>query len=606
MIRIRFLENNEFLVRYSGNSKELFSYLAKITTKFIYCAKPNIAKNGGWIFHNSKLQEVLDAFDNKVEYVNEYIPPIYADMGKSMLLQPYDYQKEAIYFAIETKEALLVLPCGSGKTPICVGVYLEARERNIIQGQGLIVVKASLKMQWKKEVSKFSNYEANILQTYSDRCSNFNIRIKKLKTKISKLKVTDKERKVLADKIKLLEYEANDHFMQQFEGSDLLIANYETLVDKRVLAALQQKKIECVMCDEIHYAKNNTTDRSKALYNFNDAIIKIGATATPITKDPRDVFGIYNFIKKDIFGNVTTFTKRYINYAGFGKINGFKNMDELKDKISNHIFVKSKRDVASQLPKLKVMQLNCDLHFTIIEKTQSILQELEELNRQDFEIRRNCKSEAEAMLNEDLQKISGKTLALQTFAQEISDSPLLLLHSESEMAQRYAEGLNIKENYKMDLCVEKINEILDSGEKVIIFSRYERMQNILTEAIHKKIDKNLKIAYVSGSLSAEKRYEEAYTKFKEQQEYKILLCSDAGCEGLNMGHCKYLIEYDLAISYAIQTQRHGRLERADSVHSNVIVYQLIGNDSWDEIQQKIVEKKEGFDLDIIKSLAKNI
>ena len=74
---------------------------------------------------------------------------------------------------------------------------------------------------------------------------------------------------------------------------------------------------------------------------------------------------------------------------------------------------------------------------------------------------------------------------------------------------------------------------------------------------------------------------------------------------LNMGHCKYLIEYDLATSYAIQTQRHGRLERADSIHKNVVVYQLIAQNSWDTIQQKIIEKKEGFDYDIIKSIAQN-
>lgn len=168
----------------------------------------------------------------------------------------------------------------------------------------------------------------------------------------------------------------------------------------------------------------------------------------------------------------------------------------------------------------------------------------------------------------------------------------------------YAEGINLKENPKMDLCMEKVKEIIESGEKVIIFSRYERMQDILTEALKKQVDKNLKIAYVSGSRSAEERYEEAYTKFKEDPEYKVLLCSDAGAEGLNMGHCKYLIEYDLAISYAIQTQRHGRLERADSVHDNVVVYQLIALNSWDEIQQKIVDKKEGFDEEIIKSLGR--
>ena len=358
------------------------------------------------------------------------------------------------------------------------------------------------------------------------------------------------------------------------------------------------------MCDEIHYAKTHTTDRSKALYNFNNATIKIGATATPITKDPRDVYGIYKFINPDLFGKVGNFQKRYINFAGYGKINGFKNMDELKEKISDYIFIKTKKEVASQLPKLKVIPLYCELSSSGAAKTAEMLEELDVLNKQDFEIRRKCKSEAEAMLNEELQKIGAKILALQTFCQELADSPLLLTTSDSDMSKQYAEGINLKENPKMDLCIEKVQEIIDSGEKVIIFSRYERMQQILTDALRKNIDKNLKIAYVSGSLSAEQRYEEAYTKFKEDPEYKVLLCSDAGAEGLNMGHCKYLIEYDLAISYAIQTQRHGRLERADSVHSNVIVYQLIANNSWDEIQQKIVDKKEGFDEDIIKSLAR--
>ena len=603
MIKIRFLDNNKFLVRFNGNQEDIFKYLAIISNN-VYYAMPNFDEDGGWIFHYNKFNDIINAFDNKVHYENEYFPPKYNDIGKNMKLQPYDYQKEAIYYAIENKDALLVLPCGAGKTPIAIGIYLEARERGIISGQGLIVVKASLKKQWQKEVSKFSDFTSNILQTYSDCCSNILNKIKTRKRKIEKLEITDPKRATLVSEIKALEKEADEKFNSQFKDADLLIANYETLLDEKVLNALILKNLQCVMCDEIHYAKTHTTDRSKALYNFNNATIKIGATATPITKDPRDVYGIYKFINPDLFGKVGNFQKRYINFAGYGKINGFKNMDELKEKISDYIFIKTKKEVASQLPKLKVIPLYCELSSSGAAKTAEMLEELDVLNKQDFEIRRKCKSEAEAMLNEELQKIGAKILALQTFCQELADSPLLLTTSDSDMSKQYAEGINLKENPKMDLCIEKVQEIIDSGEKVIIFSRYERMQQILTDALRKNIDKNLKIAYVSGSLSAEQRYEEAYTKFKEDPEYKVLLCSDAGAEGLNMGHCKYLIEYDLAISYAIQTQRHGRLERADSVHSNVIVYQLIANNSWDEIQQKIVDKKEGFDEDIIKSLAR--
>lgn len=603
MIKIRFLDNNKFLVRFNGNQDDIFKYLAIISNN-VYYAMPNFGEDGGWIFHYNKFNDIVKAFDNEVHYENEYFPPEYNDIGKDMKLQPYDYQKEAIHYAIKNKDALLVLPCGAGKTPIAIGIYLEAKQRGIIEGQGLIVVKASLKKQWQKEISKFSDYTSNILQTYSDCCSNVLNKIKARKKKMDKLDKDDEKRIQLEQEIKELELEAQEKFNSQFRDADLLIANYETLLDEKVLNALILKNLQCVICDEIHYAKTHTTDRSKALYNFNNATIKIGATATPITKDPRDVYGIYKFINPDIFGKVSNFQKRYINFAGYGKINGFKNMDELKEKISDYIFIKTKKEVASQLPKLKVLPLYCEMSASGAAKTAEMLEELDALNKQDFEIRRKCKSEAEAMLNEELQKIGAKILALQTFCQELADSPLLLTTSESDMSKQYAEGINLKENPKMDLCLEKVQEILDSGEKVIIFSRYERMQEILTDALRKHIDKNLKIAYVSGSLSAEQRYEEAYTKFKEDPEYKVLLCSDAGAEGLNMGHCKYLIEYDLAISYAIQTQRHGRLERADSVHSNVIVYQLIANNSWDEIQQKIVDKKEGFDENIIKSLAK--
>lgn len=604
MIKIRFLENNNFLVRFDGKNEEIFEYLAIITANFLYCSKPNVPREG-WIFHYSKLQEVLDKFSNRVVYENSYTPPVYAEIGKDMKLQPYDYQKEAIHFALEAKEALLVLPCGSGKTPICVGVYLEARQRGLIKGQGLIVVKASLKPQWKKEVSKFSNYNANVIQTYADRCSKFINRIKSRQKKLAKYNLTDSRRIPIAQEIDAIEKEAEEYFAEQFNNCDLLIANYESLLDEKVLKALKDRKLECVMCDEIHYAKTHTAARSKALYNFNDATIKIGATATPITKDPRDVYGIYKFVSPDLLGGVTNFQRRYVKFAGYGKVNGFKNMDELKQIISNNIFVKDKKDVAAQLPKLKVLPLYCDLNESVSIKTQEILEELDELNAKDYQIRMQCKSESEAMLNEELQQISAKILALQTFAQEIADSPLLLTMSDSDMAQSYAEGLDLKHNAKMDLCMQKVTEILESEEKVIIFSKYERMQEILTDALRKNIDKNLKIAYVNGSLSADRRYEEAYTKFKENEEYKVLLCSDAGAEGLNMGHCKYMIEYDLAVSFAIQTQRHGRLERADSSHSNVIVYQLIANDSWDTIQKKIIDKKQGFDMDIIKSLAKN-
>ena len=69
---------------------------------------------------------------------------------------------------------------------------------------------------------------------------------------------------------------------------------------------------------------------------------------------------------------------------------------------------------------------------------------------------------------------------------------------------------------------------------------------------------------------------------------------------MNCQSAKYLIELEPADSYLIQTQRHGRIERASSNHDTVFVYQLIATDRYDEIALQIVNKKEGYHSRIIR------
>ena len=127
------------------------------------------------------------------------------------------------------------------------------------------------------------------------------------------------------------------------------------------------------------------------------------------------------------------------------------------------------------------------------------------------------------------------------------------------------------------------------------------MQQIITERINKEFD-DIKIAYVNGSMNSDQRYDEVYNKFRDDDDYKVLIMSEAGTEGINLSTCKYLIEMEPADSYAYQTQRHGRLERADSIHDTVYAIQLIARESWDEIALKIIQKKEDYDNRIIKGV----
>ena len=588
-----------FLVNFDGEKKDFNTYmymLSKIQDKTYRL------KDKGWLVRNT--DELNLVFNIKEPEPISIDDSAYRDMGKNMKLQPYPYQKEAIKFCIDNLKALLVLPCGSGKTPLIIGTYLEATERNIISGPGIVVVKASLKTQWKKEVEKFSNFSANVIQTKPALCTNEYSRLKARERKLKKLDPLKQkiEYQSIKYEISEIEKEIDAKFDQQFEY-DLFVLNYEALCNDDIRNKLHKIKPQFIAADEIHYSKNYKAERSKALHEFGDAKITIGATATPIQKDYQDAFGIFKFIKADLWSSFSKFASMYIKYSGPGRISGFKNTDNLRQKIAPHTFVKTKEEISSQLPSLMVMQRYCDLDESVLEKTQQIFVELDELHDQEKAIRARCKTEAEAENHPELMQIEAKIMALQTFAQELADAPELLEQTSSE----YAKGYVVKKctNYKLELLANLVEEILESGEKVCIFSKFRTMQPIMQERLSKK-DKNIKFAFVNGSVKDEARYDAIYTKFRDTDEYKVLIATDAMAEGANLSKCKYVIEYDLADSYAIQTQRHGRVERADSIHDNVFIYQIIANESWDEVQYKIVSKKEGYDFELIKKLKEDI
>lgn len=575
-------------------SKEGSSYEIKIKSvsredlNYLFC-----------LFNSGKVQYNLD---NKTwivsesiyqELENKFSVDSYFNLGSCMKLQPYDYQKEIANFILHNKKALVVAPCGCGKSMVIICSYLESLHKNIINSPGLIIVKASLKYQWQQEVGKFCDLKATVIKTYSELTSNITNKIKNRESKKEKTKE-------LKEEIKQLKKERSQLFKNQFKGYDLYICNYETLLDKEVSKELLAMNLEFVAADEIQYAKSDTSKRNKALAKFGDAKMTIGATATPVQNNPLDIYGLFKFIQPELFPKKTNFSSLYLKYGGYGRVIGAKNTRQLHAKIKPYMITKKKEEVAKQLPQLVVNQLYCEFEPEQLEMSNKLLDELAEMKRK-LEALDKTLSPAEALHNEERTKLDAGIMARQAFAQELANSELLLSESESEMAKQYVTGC--KENHKLDLLMNLVEEIIESGEKVCIFSKFRRMQNVITNRVREmKTIKDVGIAYVNGSISGQDRYNEVYNKFKNMDNYKILLCSDSGAEGLNLNACKYLIEYEAADSYAIQTQRHGRLERADSIHDTVFVYQLIVKDSYDEIGQKIINKKRKYDAEIVKGM----
>lgn len=538
---------NVFFTGSTDNFHKFFNLMINIPD-----AKKLLKGKKGWKMPKCYLPELEKEFDVT------FVPNPWDNIGEGMKLSPYCYQKETIKFGVDNGKGLLILPCGSGKTAILVGIYHELRKNNLTNKPGAIVVKASLKYQWVKEVEKFSHYIAKAIDTPS---------------------------------------KAKKKFDEQFENADLFILNYETLKNEKVVQKLREKEIEIMLFDEIHYINNFKSARSKAAYEFNDIKYIIGATATPITNNPENLFGIFNLIQKDLFHSYSKFSKSYIKYAGYGRVAGVKNEQHLRDKIAPYVFIKSEEDVADQLPTLVVNQIYCEMPPNMWAINQKLFEDLDETRKEIETLEKRYPNPKDLEVNEDYQMATGKVMAYQTFLQELVDDPRLLSDSDSEMAKQY----NCEDvSPKLDTLINLVTEITDAGSKVCIFTKYQRMQMLLKHELESQL--GIKCAIVNGTMDPEQRYEQAYTLFGDNDEYKVLIGTDAMAEGISLSKCNYLIEYDLADSYAIQTQRHGRIKRANSVHKTGYVYQIICNESWDEIAAKIIAKKENYDNVLIQSL----
>ena len=551
MILIKNKDANSSFLEYTGELQDKYIVISLLAQYRDSVKRINTDK---WIIPN----EIVPLLEEECN-VEHFISP-WKDIGQGLKYEPYEYQKETVFFGSDKNSALFLLPTGSGKSFVAITLYNELKQSNKVTTPGIIVVPASLKYQWVKEVSKFSDLVAHSVDTPS---------------------------------------KAGKKFDKQFEDCDLLICNYETLKNKAVAEKLKEINCQFIIGDEIQKINNYKSGIHKAICQFNDLEYRYGMTATPITNNPENVFGIFNFLDPNLFKTHGKFATNYIIYKGYGRVAGVKYVEHLKGQISPYIFMKTVEEISDQLPELIVSPIYCTMSNKTRKINDAIMADLKIAQEAVERIEKQIPNPKELEKNAEYKQWTAKIMAYQTFAQELADDPRLLGMSESNMANQYnIDGLD---SPKLTVLKDLVSNIIDADETVCIFTKYERMQRLLINELQAEF-KDIKIAHINGSMTPEERYEQAYTLFQDDPDYRVLIVTEAGNAGISLSKCKNLIEYDLADSYANQIQRHGRIKRADSISRISNVYQIILDESYDVIAQRIINKKQKYDDEIIQSL----
>ena len=288
---------------------------------------------------------------------------------------------------------------------------------------------------------------------------------------------------------------------------------------------------------------------------------RFALTGTPIENSLAELWSIFDFIMPDYLFDYKEFKTKY--EIPIIKEENKEAMDKLKLLIEPFVLRRTKKEVLTELPEKTVTVLN------------------NEMEEEQKNIYLSYLAKAKQELQEELQyneygKNQIKILALLTRLRQICCHPSLFI-------QDYEDGSS-----KLEQCMEIIEDGIEAGHKILLFSSYTSMFDIIEEKL-----KNRGISYfkLTGSTKVDERIK-LVDEFNSNSEIKVFLISlKAGGTGLNLTGADMVIHYDPWWNVSAENQATDRTYRIGQ-KNNVQVYKLITKDTIEEKIYELQRKKE--------------
>ncbi len=436
----------------------------------------------------------------------------------------YPYQKKGIEFCLFKKAAILADEMGLGKTIQAISIAILKRKYFSFQ-RTLIICPSSVKYQWKNEIEKFTNEKAVVIDGPRSK--------------------------------RKYEYFSTEYFFY--------ITNYETVIrDKSIINAVN---FDFIILDEAQRIKNYETKTSQSITTLNKKHGLI-ITGTPIENKLVDLYSIVLFLDKYMITPLWEFSYKHCIFdtSSKNRINGYYNLQELRDNLKDLILRREKREVLKDLPSLTQQDIYIKLH-----QEQSYL-------HNGFASRLAMILSKPFKTPYDYDQI----IRLLTNMRRVCNSTYLI-----DRVSNFSSKLGELEH----ILIDQLN-IGNNNLKVIIFSEWLEslmlIENLLT---HHKIG----YTKLTGKVSAKNR-NALITEFEKNPGCKVFLSTEAGGAGLNLQVADTLINFEIPWNPAKKNQRIGRIDRLGQRAKKLHVFNLICNDSIEmDISAGLLLKQSLFD-----------
>lgn len=521
------MENVNKPFEYSKNNQEI------VFRNYVSAATFNYPKKS-WIIPNDFIVEVYEigkkckATHIKIrEQLPEHIEdiPSLPDLDISIPLKQGEmrpYQMQGVARGLQLKRFINGDMPGLGKTLQSVATVVGAEIQGNISFPCLVICPSALKINWKREFEMWTDKQVMILDD----------KVKNTWHRYWEMQVAD---------VFIVNYESlRKFFVKKYPKKEDLNNSADIIMDPRI------DILKSIIIDEVHKLKNKDSQRTKITLRITRGKEYVLAlTGTPVVNKPIDLWTQLAIISRlKMFGGPDGFKTRYCE-GGSGASN-LKELNYLLNK--NCFFRREKHEVLKDLPA-KVRQT---IYSTITNedeynKVQSDFKKyLQENDFSNAEIRKKMRSEV-------IVKI---TMLLQISAKG-----------------------------KIEAAKEYIDEILDSGEKIVVFCRHKIVVDELCKIYSQAVR-------VTGSEN-ESQKQASVDSFQNNIKTNIIIGSHkAAGVGLTLTASSEVLFLELPWTFADLEQCEDRCHRFGQVNS-VRCTSLLGENTLDKwLYELIMEKKK--------------
>lgn len=368
---------------------------------------------------------------------------------------------------------------------------------------------------------------------------------------------------------------ARHNLRKQIPQFDLIVINYALL--RRDLEALNKFEFRAVILDEAQFIKNPTAQVSQSVKQVR-AEHRLALTGTPLENRLLDLWSIVDFVQPSYLGNQQQFHEVYEPTGPDAEWAQRMARRKLSAKLRPLLLRRLKKQVAKDLPDRIEERRDCELGET---QRKLYLAEL----------RRSRDQVLQTVQEKGLARSRIQVLAALTRLRQICCHPTLV-GSDSPSG-------------KTETLFELIEPLLDEGQKVLVFSQFVRMLQLLEKECAVR---GMPTYLLTGET---KNRMDVVQTFQEDPKPSIFLLSlRAAGTGLNLTTASYVVLYDPWWNPAVEAQAIDRTHRIGQTRT-VNAYRLIAPGTveekiWDLQQRKAqtiadVLGEEGFARSLTQS-----